>query len=121
MFNFDVAALLSKIEATVVPELPADYHPDKLEKYVPAVLSQLALASDGERKELMQIAIPEAQRVNDQLMEFTTYLAGITKEKFAAFPDEQQTALERLSIQVQRSTSIAHVYSFTLLMIGGGA
>lgn len=119
MFNFDVKALLSKIETTLVPELPADYHPEKLEKYVAAVLGQLILASEDERLELMKEAIPEAQRINDQMLEFTTYLAGINKAKFMTFAPEQQSALEKLSVQVQRSTSVAHVYSFTLLIIGG--
>jgi hypothetical protein len=119
MFELDIKAMLANIEATVVPELPADHHPDNLEKYVAAVMAQLILADDQERVLLLRDAIPEAKRVNDQMLEFTTYLAGISKEKFASYPDETKTKLEGLSILVQRSTSIAHVYSNTLLNVGG--
>jgi hypothetical protein len=120
MKEFNVQALLDQIEATVVPELPHDHHPIQLERYVAAVLSQIILVtSEEERKHLCLTALLEAQRLNQSMMEFTTYVGNITIDKFNKFSDEQKVAMTHLNTLVQRSAAIAHVYVLTMAAVIG--
>jgi hypothetical protein len=118
--EFCIKALLEKIDATVIPELPADFEPKKLAKYVSARLAQLVDTPAGpERKFLTDAMVQEAKRIVDELLAFSTYFANISGEKFASLPAEQQSKLEALSIQVKRSCSICDVYTETIFAVAG--
>jgi hypothetical protein len=114
--TFDVNALLTKIEATVVPELPEELNSATLRLHVSSRLARVgAIGNDQLKLRVLKGYIKEASRYISELLEFSHYFASISGKKFVKFAPEHQDALEALSTHVRRSTEIAELYTDALL------
>jgi hypothetical protein len=114
--TFDVNALLTKIEANVVPELPDELKEEKLREHV---AQRIAVASvivnDQMKLKFIVSCLRGAEDYIETLMGHSRYFARVSGKKFGTFTPAHQDAMELTSMRVTRSTCVLRTYTATLL------
>ena len=114
--TFDVNALLTKIEASVVPELPDELKEEKLREHV---AQRIAVASvivnDQMKLRFIMTCLRGSEDYIEVLSGHSRYFARVSGKKFGTFTPEHQTAMERASMQTMRSVCVLRTYTATLL------
>lgn len=114
--TFDVDALIAKIEASVVPELPEELTEDKLRDHIAKRIAVAAVIGiDGMKLRFIETSLKGAELYIDELMGLSRYFARVSGEKFRTYTPAHQDALELASMKVTRSVSVIRTYTAILL------